>query len=67
VDELWPYALGVRDAELRPELVRRAEEQLGRSLPVGEPISRGVHAAELAERWDEMTLVRRSAPPDAQL
>ena len=66
VDELWPYALGVLDAELRPELRRRAEEQLGRSLPDVEPISRGVHEAELAELWDEMTMVRRSAPAGAQ-
>ena len=33
VDELWPYALGVLDDELRPELRRRAEERLGRELP----------------------------------
>ena len=35
VDELWPYALGVLDDELRPELRRRAEERLGRALPGG--------------------------------
>jgi ring-1,2-phenylacetyl-CoA epoxidase subunit PaaC len=66
VDELWPYALGVLDHELRPELRRRAEEQLGRSLPDVEPISRGVHEAELAELWEEMTMVRRSAPAGAR-
>jgi len=66
VDELWPYALGVLDDELRPELRRRAEEQLGRSLPEVEPVSRGVHEAELAELWEEMTMVRRSAPRGAQ-
>ena len=48
VDELWPYALGVLDDELRPELRRRAEERLGRELPDVEPVSRGVHEAELA-------------------
>ena len=37
VDELWPYALGVLDDELRPELRRRAEERLGRELPDVEP------------------------------
>ena len=62
VDELWPYALGVLDDELRPELRRRAEERLGRKLPEVEPIPRGVHEAELAELWEEMTIVRRSAP-----
>ena len=33
VDELWPYALGVLDEELRPELKARAQERLGRALP----------------------------------
>ena len=62
LDELWPYALGVLDDELRPELVRRVEERLGRSLPAVEPVRRGDHAAELAELLEEMTVVRRSAP-----
>jgi ring-1,2-phenylacetyl-CoA epoxidase subunit PaaC len=66
VDELWPYALGVLDDELRPELRRRAEDRLGRALPEVEPVSRGVHEAELAELWEEMTMVRRSAPAGAQ-
>ncbi len=66
VDELWPYALGVLDDKLRPELRRRAEEQLGRALPEVEPVPRGVHEAELAELLDEMTSVRRSAPAGAQ-
>ena len=66
VDELWPYALGVLDDALRPELVARAQEKLGRALPDVEPIARGVHEAELAELWEEMTSVRRSAPAGAQ-
>ena len=66
VDELWPYALGVLDDELQPELRRRAEEQLGRELPDVEAVSRGVHESELAELWEEMTMVRRSAPAGAQ-
>jgi ring-1,2-phenylacetyl-CoA epoxidase subunit PaaC len=66
VDELWSYALGVLDDALRPELRRRAEERLGRALPDAEPISRDVHEAELAELWEEMTMVRRSAPAGAQ-
>ena len=66
VDELWPYALGVLDDALRPELVARAQEKLGRALPDVEPIARGVHEAELAELLEEMTSVRRSAPADAQ-
>ena len=66
VDELWPYALGVLDDELRPELRRRAEARLGRELPEAEAVQRGVHEAELAELWEEMTLVRRSAPAGAR-
>ena len=66
VDELWPYALGVLDDELRPELVARAREKLGRALADVEPVARGVHEAELAELWEEMTSVRRSAPAGAQ-
>ena len=66
VDELWPYALGVLDDELRPELVARAQERLGRALPNVEPVARGAHEAELAELWAEMTMVRRSAPAGAQ-
>ena len=66
VDELWPYALGVLDDALRPELRARAEERLGRALPDVEPVPRGVHEAELGELWEEMTSVRRSAPPGSQ-
>ena len=62
IDELWPYALGVLDDELRPELVNRAEARFGRSLPDVEPVGRGDHVAELAELLEEMTMVRRSAP-----
>jgi ring-1,2-phenylacetyl-CoA epoxidase subunit PaaC len=66
VDELWPYALGVLDDELRPELRGRAEERLGRSLPDVDAVPRGVHEAELEDLWKEMTMVRRSAPPGSQ-
>jgi ring-1,2-phenylacetyl-CoA epoxidase subunit PaaC len=66
VEELWPYALGVLDDELRPDLRRRAEERLGRSLPDVVPVARGQHEAELRELWEEMTIVRRSAPAGAQ-
>lgn len=66
LSELWPYALGVLDDELRPELVRRVEAKLGRPLPAVEPIPRGRHEAELAELLEEMTTVRRSAPAGAR-
>jgi ring-1,2-phenylacetyl-CoA epoxidase subunit PaaC len=58
VDELWPYALGVLPAELRPELARRA----GRRLDAVTVVERGVHTEELAPLWSEMTEVRRSVP-----
>ena len=66
LDELWPYALGVLDEELRPELVRRVGEKLGRGMPSVEPIARGRHEAELAALLEEMTMVRRSAPAGAR-
>jgi ring-1,2-phenylacetyl-CoA epoxidase subunit PaaC len=66
VDELWPYALGVLDGGLRTEFRARVEERLGRRLPDVEAVPRGVHEAELAELWEEMTSVRRSAPAGAQ-
>jgi ring-1,2-phenylacetyl-CoA epoxidase subunit PaaC len=66
VDELWPYALGVLDEGLRSELRWRVEERLGRELPAAEAIERGRHEPELVELWDEMTMVRRSAPAGAR-
>jgi ring-1,2-phenylacetyl-CoA epoxidase subunit PaaC len=66
VDELWPYALGVLNGALRVELRARVEERLGRRLPDVEPVPRGTHEAELAELWEEMTSVRRSAPAGAR-
>jgi ring-1,2-phenylacetyl-CoA epoxidase subunit PaaC len=56
VDELWPYALGVLEPELRPELARRV------GLDVVDARERGAHTEELQALWDEMTEVRRSAP-----
>jgi len=60
VEELWPYALGVLPAELRGELLS------GVGLGEVETIERGTHTDELAPLWEEMTMVRRSAPAGAQ-
>ena len=60
VEELWPYALGILDAELRPALA----ERLGR--PQVEAVERTAPGDEFAALWDEMTMVRRSAPVGAQ-
>jgi ring-1,2-phenylacetyl-CoA epoxidase subunit PaaC len=60
VDELWPYALGVLEPELRPALV----ERVGRDQV--EVVERGTPGEEFAALWEEMTMVRRSAPVGAQ-
>src|SRR5579884_2475528 len=60
VEELWPYALGLLPAELRGELVERV------GLAEVEAVERGTHTDELAPLWEEMTMVRRSAPAGAQ-
>jgi ring-1,2-phenylacetyl-CoA epoxidase subunit PaaC len=60
VDELWPYALGVLPRAQREALAAR----VGRDeVPA---VERGTHTDELAELWNEMTIVRRSAPAGAQ-
>ena len=60
VEELWPYALGVLPAELRPKLAERV------GLDEVAAVERGEHTDELRELWEEMTMVRRSAPAGAQ-
>ena len=62
VEELWPYALGVLDDELRPEWADRVRARLGLELPDVEPVTRAQHTAELRELWEQMTMVRRLAP-----
>ena len=66
VEELWPYALGILDEELRPAYAAEVRERLGFELPDVEAIERGRHEPELAGLLDEMTMVRRSAPAGAQ-
>ncbi|MBW8879271.1 MAG: phenylacetate-CoA oxygenase subunit PaaC [Acidobacteria bacterium] len=60
VEELWPYALGVLPAELRGELASRV------GLEEAAAVERGTHTDELGPLWEEMTMVRRSAPAGAQ-
>jgi len=59
-EELWPYALGGLPAELRGELVSRV------GLAEVDAIERGTHTDDLTPLWEEMTIVRRSAPTGAQ-
>jgi ring-1,2-phenylacetyl-CoA epoxidase subunit PaaC len=56
VEELWPFALGVVEERLRPELARRV------GLNVVAARERGDHTDDLAALWEEMTEVRRSIP-----
>jgi ring-1,2-phenylacetyl-CoA epoxidase subunit PaaC len=56
LEELFPYALGVVDAKLRPVLAERC------ALAEVDPVERGTHIDEWPALWDEMTMVRRSVP-----
>ena len=53
---LWPYALGLVEADGRAELEARFE------LGACEPVERGPHEDDWRELWEEMTEVRRSVP-----
>ena len=65
VDDLWPYAVGLLPEGRRDELAARVSRELpSSSRLLGK--ERGVHTDELSELWDEMTMVRRSAPAGAQ-
>jgi ring-1,2-phenylacetyl-CoA epoxidase subunit PaaC len=66
VRELWPYALGVLDGELRAAFAACVRERLPFELPDAEPVTREQHTDELRELWEEMTGVRRSMPAGAQ-
>ncbi|HEY3183876.1 MAG TPA: 1,2-phenylacetyl-CoA epoxidase subunit PaaC [Gaiellaceae bacterium] len=60
LERLWPYALGVLPEPLRPRLSERVPDLVSDKL--SQAIERGEHTSELAELWEEMTSVRRSAP-----
>jgi 1,2-phenylacetyl-CoA epoxidase catalytic subunit len=65
VTKLWPYAVGMLPADQHEALAARTSLELpSNSLLQGK--ERGAHTDELAELWDEMTMVRRSAPAGAQ-
>ena len=65
VEELWPYAVGMLPADQRDALAARVSLELpSNNLLLGK--ERGAHTDELAELWNEMTMVRRSAPAGAQ-
>jgi ring-1,2-phenylacetyl-CoA epoxidase subunit PaaC len=64
LDSHWPYALGVLDEAGRPTLAKRVHE-LGFEPQGAEPVERRL-SDEFVPFWEEMTMVRRSAPVGAQ-
>jgi ring-1,2-phenylacetyl-CoA epoxidase subunit PaaC len=58
---LWPYALAVLPAGLRPALAERVQLALPGNGPPAH-VERGTHTTALPELWEEMTVVRRSIP-----
>jgi ring-1,2-phenylacetyl-CoA epoxidase subunit PaaC len=56
VAELWPYGLGLLEADQRDGLCARV------GLDPVEPVERGGHSDDLRPLWEEMTSVRRSVP-----
>jgi ring-1,2-phenylacetyl-CoA epoxidase subunit PaaC len=60
VRELWPHALGVVLPEQRAALAARA------GLDEVEAVERGMQTDDFVPLWEEMTMVRRSAPAGAQ-
>ena len=66
LERLWGQALGVVDVERREELMRRLAERLGWSPADVTVVERGAHLPELTALWEEMTMVRRSAPAGTQ-
>jgi ring-1,2-phenylacetyl-CoA epoxidase subunit PaaC len=62
VEELWPYALGVLEDDLRGAWVEQVRGRLGFDLPDAAPVDRGEHSDDLRTLWEEMTMVRRGVP-----
>ena len=60
LEKLWPAALGLLDPSQRPQLAERI------GLAEVDAVERTAPGSDFAELWDEMTMVRRSAPAGAQ-
>jgi len=61
VEELWPQAVALVEDDLRPKLAELTNLELP-SNTLLQGIERGEHTPELADLWEEMTVVRRSQP-----
>jgi ring-1,2-phenylacetyl-CoA epoxidase subunit PaaC len=57
IDELWPYALGLLEDELRTDLVEKVRLPVLSDMAT---VERGLHTEEFPQLWEEMTMVRRS-------
>jgi ring-1,2-phenylacetyl-CoA epoxidase subunit PaaC len=63
LEALWPYALGLLEGGQRERFVAETAARLPFfAAPEAEPAERGAHLPEWRELWEEMTMVRRSAP-----
>ena len=63
VEQLWPYALGLLEGDERSLYRAAVAEGLGDLAPAdADPIERGGHTDDWPALWEEMTMVRRSAP-----
>ncbi|MFN2470599.1 MAG: 1,2-phenylacetyl-CoA epoxidase subunit PaaC [Gaiellaceae bacterium] len=60
VEQLWPYAVGLLDEELRPRW--RERMRASGATRDAEPVERGMHLEDWPALWEEMTMVRRSVP-----
>jgi ring-1,2-phenylacetyl-CoA epoxidase subunit PaaC len=62
VEDLWPYSLGALTGSERDRFKEKALEKLPFLDADAEAVERGEHTSDLAELWEEMTMVRRSQP-----
>ncbi len=63
LEQLWPYALGLLEGDQRSAYRAAVAEGLGDLAPGdADPIERGGHDDDWPALWEEMTMVRRSAP-----
>ena len=58
LDELWPHALGLLDGDERERFI----EAVGRQRQPVAAVERRAHVDDWPALWEEMTMVRRSAP-----
>ena len=65
LDAQWRFALGVLDGEEQCQRLVARVHELGLEPQGAEPVERGLFG-EFEPLWEEMTMVRRSAPAGAQ-